>query len=96
MAPPIPMLFIFLKKPDTFFPLFSTVLAFTITFSKCLLSLLLLMLPPIYQLQCRLPGGEPVRAGKALEHVYFLLFGQPSLDCADDWVIVVLCSSSNE
>jgi hypothetical protein len=45
MAPPIPMLFIFLKKPDTFFPLFSTVMAFTITFSKCLLSLLLLMLP---------------------------------------------------
>jgi voltage-gated potassium channel len=46
--------------------------------------------PPIYQLQCRLPGGEPVRAGKALEHVYFLLFGQPSLDCADDWALTVL------
>jgi Trk K+ transport system NAD-binding subunit len=46
--------------------------------------------PPLYQLQCRLPGDEPVKAGKALEHVYFLLFGQPSLDCMDDWSITVL------
>ena len=46
-----------------------------------LTALLFLGAPPVYQWRCRVPGGEPVRAGKALEHVYFLLFGQPSLDC---------------
>lgn len=36
----------------------------------------------------RYPGG--VSFGRALHHVYFLLFGQPSLDYVDDWVLEVL------
>lgn len=54
-----------------------------------LTTLLFVGAPPVYQWRCRVPGGEPVRAGKALEHVYFLLFGQPSLDCGDDWVAIL-------
>ena len=54
-----------------------------------LTTLLFLGAPPVYQYRCHQPSGEPVRAGKALEHVYFLLFGQPSLDCGDDWVTIL-------
>lgn len=36
----------------------------------------------------RYPGG--LSFGKALHHVYFLLFGQPSLDYVDDWVLEAL------
>ncbi|KFE62984.1 potassium channel family protein [Hyalangium minutum] len=68
--------------------LFALLKRFRITL--LLTAALFLGAPPIYQLQCELPGGEHVKAGKALQHVYFLLFGQPSLDCADDWVLTVL------
>ena len=46
--------------------------------------------PPLFQWRCEVPGGDPVTAGKALQHVYFLLFGQPSLDCSNDWLGIVL------
>jgi Trk K+ transport system NAD-binding subunit len=46
--------------------------------------------PPLFQWRCQVPGGEPVPAGKAIQHVYFLLFGQPSLDCSNDWMGIVL------
>ncbi|MFO0594812.1 MAG: NAD-binding protein [Myxococcaceae bacterium] len=36
----------------------------------------------------RYPGG--ISFGRALHHVYFLLFGQPSLEYVDDWVLEVL------
>ncbi|MFT3714268.1 MAG: NAD-binding protein [Archangium sp.] len=36
----------------------------------------------------RYPGD--ISYGRALHHVYFLLFGQPSLDYVDDWVLEVL------
>ncbi len=44
------------------------------------------LLPLIYV--ARYPGG--VSFGRALHHVYFLLFGQPSLDYVEDWVLEVL------
>ncbi len=50
---------------------------------------LFLLTPPVYQWRCQMPGGPPVTAGRALEHVYFLLFGQPSLDCGNDWVAIL-------
>jgi Trk K+ transport system NAD-binding subunit len=46
--------------------------------------------PPLFQWRCQVPGGDPVPAGKAIQHVYFLLFGQPSLDCSNDWLGIVL------
>jgi voltage-gated potassium channel len=46
--------------------------------------------PPLFQWRCEVPGGDPVPAGKALQHVYFLLFGEPSLDCSDDWMGIML------
>ncbi len=46
--------------------------------------------PPLFQWRCEVPGGEPVPAGKALQHVYFLLFGEPSLDCSNDWMGIML------
>ena len=44
------------------------------------------LLPLVYV--GRYPGG--VSFGKALHHVYFLLFGQPSLDYVEDWVLELL------
>ncbi|WP_342375890.1 NAD-binding protein [Myxococcus stipitatus] len=36
------------------------------------------------------PAGERLSFGEALHHVYFLLYGQPSLPYVHDWVIEVL------
>jgi Trk K+ transport system NAD-binding subunit len=36
------------------------------------------------------PQGERVQMGEALHHVYFLLYGQPSLAYVDDWVVELL------
>ncbi|MDY7231913.1 potassium channel family protein [Hyalangium rubrum] len=55
-----------------------------------LTAVLFLGAPPLFQWRCEVPGGEPVPAGKALQHVYFLLFGQPSLDCSNDWMGIAL------
>jgi len=55
-----------------------------------LTAVLFLGAPPLFQWRCEVPGGEPVGAGKALHHVYFLLFGQPSLDCSNDWMGILL------
>jgi Trk K+ transport system NAD-binding subunit len=52
--------------------------------------LLFVTAPPLFQWRCQVPGGDPVPAGKAIQHVYFLLFGQPSLDCSNDWLGIVL------
>jgi voltage-gated potassium channel len=46
--------------------------------------------PPLFQWRCQTPDGGPVGPGKALHHVYFLLFGQPSLDCSNDWLGILL------
>ncbi|HLL03840.1 MAG TPA: NAD-binding protein [Myxococcaceae bacterium] len=46
--------------------------------------------PPLFQWRCEVPGGEPVPAGKAIQHVYFLLFGEPFLDCSNDWLGIAL------
>lgn len=51
---------------------------------------LFLSAPPLFQWRCQVPGGEPVSAGKAIQHVYFLLFGEPFLDCSDDWLGIAL------
>lgn len=61
---------------------FRTTLALTLA--------LFLFAPPLFQWRCEVPGGEPVPAGKAIQHVYFLLFGQPSLDCSNDWLGILL------
>jgi Trk K+ transport system NAD-binding subunit len=55
-----------------------------------LTAVLFLGAPPLFQWRCEVPGGEPVGAGKALQHTYFLLFGQPSLDCSNDWGGILL------
>ena len=34
--------------------------------------------------------GQGITFGKAFSHVYFLLFGQPTLDYAQDWVLILL------
>ncbi|RJS25983.1 potassium transporter TrkA [Corallococcus sp. H22C18031201] len=36
------------------------------------------------------PSGEGVSFGEALHHVYFLLFGQPSLPYVNDWLVETL------
>lgn len=47
-------------------------------------------LPLLYTALYRTPAGAPITFGAALHHVYFLLFGQPSLEYVDDWFIEVL------
>jgi Trk K+ transport system NAD-binding subunit len=54
------------------------------------LLLLFVALPLVYVWQYRTPMGETIGYGRALHHIYFLLFGQPSLDYVDIHVIEVL------
>lgn len=53
-------------------------------------ALLFGVLPLVFTARYQPPGGEALRWGEALHHVYFLLFGQPSLAYVDDWLIEVL------
>jgi voltage-gated potassium channel len=46
-----------------------------------------LVLPWIYVLAYPAAGGGKIHFLRALHHVYFLLFGQPSLDYVDSWFI---------
>lgn len=46
-------------------------------------------MPLLYRWRHSGPDGHPVSLGKALRHVYFLLYGQPSLD-VDDTLLMVL------
>ena len=48
------------------------------------------LMPLAYTARYHAPGGDKLKWGEALHHVYFLLFGQPSLAYVDDWLIVVL------
>jgi len=53
-------------------------------------SLLFLGGPLFFVWRYRSPEGDRLRFGEALHHVYFLLFGQPSLPYVDDvWVEAV-------
>jgi Trk K+ transport system NAD-binding subunit len=51
---------------------------------------LFLAMPPVYVWLYRNPDGTGIGFGKALHHVYFLLFGQPSLDYVSNLPIEVL------
>lgn len=51
---------------------------------------LFLLGPLLFELHYRGPGGTRVSFGEALHHVYFLLYGQPSLPYVDDWVVELL------
>lgn len=58
---------------------------FRFTFAIALL--FFVVAPAIYVLLYRLPNGDRISFGEALHHVYFLLFGQPSLPYIDNgWV----------
>jgi len=50
---------------------------------------LFLLMPLVYHWRHLGPDGRPVSLGKALRHVYFLLYGQPSLD-VDDSLLMLL------
>ncbi|MBL8951363.1 MAG: NAD-binding protein [Myxococcaceae bacterium] len=51
------------------------------------LVLLFLVLPVVFIGVYPTGTGEPISYGRALHHIYFLLFGQPSLDYVDVWLI---------
>lgn len=53
-------------------------------------TVLFLGTPLAFQWRYRGPGGERVGLGEALHHVYFLLYGQPSLPYVSDWVVELL------
>lgn len=44
-------------------------------------------MPLLYHWRHVMPDGHPVSLGKALRHVYFLLYGQPSLDVDDSFLM---------
>ena len=46
--------------------------------------------PLVYVALYKTPSGQGIDYGRALHHVYFLLFGQPSLDYVDVFVIEAL------
>jgi Trk K+ transport system NAD-binding subunit len=46
--------------------------------------------PMLYRWRYVGPQGERVKLGEAFHHVYFLLYGQPSLPYVDDWVVELL------
>ena len=58
---------------------------FKVTFG--LAALLFGLVPLIYVWIYRLPDGGRIGFGRALHHVYFLVFGQPSLEYVDNFVI---------
>jgi voltage-gated potassium channel len=61
---------------------------FRVTF--LLAAVLFGVLPWAYVLGYLTPGGEHIGWGRAVHHVYFLLFGQPSLDYVDNLPIEAL------
>ncbi|GMT97298.1 hypothetical protein KH5H1_14170 [Corallococcus caeni] len=46
--------------------------------------------PLLYHWRYVGPGGDGISYGEALHHVYFLLFGQPSLPYVSDWLVETL------
>jgi Trk K+ transport system NAD-binding subunit len=46
------------------------------------------LMPLVYRVRHVMPDGHPVSLGKALRHVYFLLYGQPSLDVDDNLLML--------
>ncbi len=55
-----------------------------------LATIFFLGLPWLYTVLYPLAGGAPIHFLRALHHVYFLLFGQPSLEYVDSWYIEAL------
>jgi Trk K+ transport system NAD-binding subunit len=51
---------------------------------------LFLVGPTLYHLRYVGPAGERITFGEGLHHVYFLLYGQPSLPYVHDWFIELL------
>jgi len=48
------------------------------------------LVPLVFWARYRTPDGHGIDYGEAFNHVYFLLYGQPSLAYVDDWVLEVL------
>jgi voltage-gated potassium channel len=48
------------------------------------------LMPLVFTSQYRNPDGSLISWGEALHHVYFLLFGQPSLAYVDNWGVEAL------
>lgn len=46
--------------------------------------------PMVFFARYRMPDGSRIEYGQALSHVYFLLYGQPSLPYVHDWLLEVL------
>ena len=65
---------------------YSKAVAWRFRFTIALVVVWFGLLPLVYV--ARYPGG--ITFGKALHHVYFLLFGQPSLDYVEDWLLELL------
>ena len=61
---------------------------FKVTFAMA--AVLFGALPLVFVALYRTPGGEAIDYGRALHHVYFLLFGQPSLEYVDSVPIEAL------
>jgi voltage-gated potassium channel len=61
---------------------------FRVTLSLALV--LFVVFPAVYQLNYVTPEGQAISYGRAFHHVYFLLFGQPSLEYVDNLLIEVL------
>ncbi|MFT3841489.1 MAG: hypothetical protein QM723_31160 [Myxococcaceae bacterium] len=55
-----------------------------------LAAIFFIALPWLYVVLYPLAGGARIDFLRALHHVYFLLFGQPSLDFVDSWYIEIL------
>lgn len=68
--------------------LFALLARFKVT--VLLAAVLFLGTPPLFVLLYRGPAGERVGFGAALHHVYFLLFGQPSLPYVDELAVEAL------
>ncbi|NPC86987.1 potassium transporter TrkA, partial [Pyxidicoccus fallax] len=51
---------------------------------------LFLLVPLVYHLRYVAPDGDRITFGEGLHHVYFLLYGQPSLPYVHDWLIELL------
>jgi len=47
------------------------------------------LVPVVYHVRHIMPDGHPVSLAKALRHVYFLLYGQPSLDVDDSFLMLL-------
>src|SRR5450432_3875705 len=69
---------------------YAVALARRFRITAAFLFLLFVILPFVFRAVYVLPDGGHITFGRALHHIYFLLFGQPSLDYVNITLIEVL------